>query len=96
MDTRIEQLLSQILAVLTPKEVSATFGSSTTTGTIAAGSLKISFINSGGVDATITSGGTTYTLEPSEIIDLDPGFGRRNNAVTFSATSTTLKYIVYR
>lgn len=96
MYTQTEKLLAQILDVLTPKEVSAVFGSSTSTGSIAAGALKISFINAGGADATITSGGTSYTLEPDEIISLDPGVGRRNDVVSFTATSTTLKYIIYR
>ena len=96
MDTRTDELLFKILEQLTPKEVFAVFGSSTTTGSVSAGCLKVSFINSGGANATVTSGGTSYTLEPDEIIILDPGIGRRNGLITFTATGTTLKYIIYR
>jgi len=92
----IEQNLVQILNVLTTREFSPMFYSSTTTGTIAAGASKISIVNSGGVNATITSAGTSYSLEPNEVIVLDPGFNRRNDIITFDATGTTIKYILYR
>ena len=92
----IEQILQSILNLLSPKEVSAKFTSSTTTGTIAAGATKISFINVGAANGTVTSNGTDYTLTPNEVITLDPGFARRNDKVTFDATGTTFKIIEYR
>lgn len=96
MDTRTDELLVKILEQLVPKEVYPVFGSSTTTGSISPGCLKVSFINAGAANTTITSGGTSYTLEPDEIIILDPGIGRRNGLITFTATGSTLKYIIYR
>jgi hypothetical protein len=91
----IEQSLDKIFNLFRPIGVSPTFGSSTTTGTINAGTSKISFRNSGGANATITSNGTSYTLEPDEIIVLEPGIHRFNKIITFDATGTTLKYIYY-
>lgn len=90
----IEKLLTAILQVFTTKTVSPVFGSSTTTGTVPPNS-KASFINVGGAAATITSNGTNYSLTPNEVITLDPGVARRNGAVTFDATGTTLKYVYY-
>lgn len=91
---KIEQLLAAMLSVFTVKNISPMFGSSTTTGTIAP-CAKVSFINSGGANATITSNGTSYTLSPGEAITLDPGLYRRNSVITFTATGTTLKYVYY-
>lgn len=93
--SKIEQLLSAILGLFTIKTVAPVFGSSTTTGTILE-CAKISFVNTGGANATITCEGTSYTLEPSEVIILEPGMNRRNEIITFVATGTTLKYILYR
>lgn len=94
--SRIEELLEKIVRAVVPLDMYAQFSSSTTTGTIAAGATKISIINSGGANATITSDGTNYTLEPNETLTLDPGFGRRNGIVTFNATGTTIKIVLYR
>ena len=90
----VEVLLKSVLEVLNPKTVAPVFGSSSGTGTINP-CAKVSFLNSGGTSATITSNGTSYTLEPSESITLDPGLNRRNDTITFTATGTTLKYIYY-
>lgn len=80
--------------MFTVKTIAPVFGNSSSTGTIAPCS-KVSFINSGAANATITSNGTSYTLVPNEIITLDPGTTRRNAVITFTATGTTLKYIYY-
>lgn len=94
--TEIENILGRILAIISPKDVEAKFTSSSTTGTIAQGATKISIINSGGANGTVTSNATNYTLTPNEVITLDPGFNRRNGIVTFDATGTTFKIIEYR
>lgn len=92
----IEKLIYNILQLLSPKTVTPMFGSATTTtGTIPPNS-KLSIINSGAADGTVTSNGTTYTLEPNEVIILDPGAFRRNEKVTFDVSSTTIKYIYYK
>jgi hypothetical protein len=96
MDKGTNYLLTKIVDIISQKEVAPIFGSSSSTGTFAAGASKISIINSGGANATITSAGTSYTLTPNETITLDPGFAKRNNVVTYNATGTTIKFIIYR
>lgn len=93
---RISQLLLNIIGIFTSKEVTPVFTSSTTTGTIAAGFSKISIFNSGAGTGTVTCEGTTYTMAIAEIINLDPGFLKKNPKVTFDATGTTFKIISYR
>lgn len=95
MNETTDLLLKEILALIKPRQTFPYFYSSTTTGTVAAGTIKISFTNSGGANVTITSNGTSYTLEPDEILDLDPGMNRVNNIITFDATGSTLKYVIY-
>lgn len=93
---KIEQLLNSILGLISPKEVTPMFGSaSATTGTIVPNS-KLSIINNGGANCTISSNGTDYTLEPNEVITLDPGAFRRNEKVTFDVSSSSIKYIYYK
>lgn len=94
--TDLESMVKVIQTLLTPKDVEAKFTSSTSTGTVYAGATKISFINSGAANGTVTSNGTSYTLTPNEVITLDPGFARRNGEVTYNATGTTFKIIEYR
>lgn len=93
---KISQFLKILIGIFTVKEVAPIFTSSTTTGTIAAGFSKISIFNSGAGTGTVTSAGTTYTMSISEIINLDPGFLRKNERITFDATGTTFKIISYR
>jgi len=95
VNEKTEQLLTEILSLLKPSRTSVIFGSSTTTGSFLSGASKISIRNSGGANATITSNGTSYTLEPDEIISLEGGITRINNLITFDATGTTIKYIIY-
>ena len=93
---KISTFLKTIIGILTTKEVSPIFVSSTTTGTIAAGTSSIAIYNSGASTGTVTSAGSTYTMATGEIIILEPGFARRNDVITYSATGTTFKIITYR
>jgi hypothetical protein len=93
---KIEQLLNTILGFLSTKTVTPMFGSAAaTTGTILP-CTKLSIINNGGANCTITSNGTSYTLEPNETITLDPGSFRRNEKVTFDVSASSIKYIYYK
>lgn len=94
--TDLEKSIDNIYGLLKPRNTFPVFVSSTTTGTIPEGTLKISFRNSGAANGTVTSNGTSYTLEPNEIITLDPGLNRKNDVITFTATGTTFKIIYYK
>lgn len=89
--------IKEVFALLRPIQVNPALATVTnTTATIAAGAIKISMINSGGANATITSGdASTYTLEPNETLTLDPGLNRLNGSITINATGTVVKYIKY-
>lgn len=88
-------ILTNIYNFFKPKAIFPVFVSSTTTGTIPTGTLKVAIRNSGAASGTVTANGTSYTLESQEIITLDPGFARRNDVITFTATGTTFKIIYY-
>lgn len=91
----IKIVLERIANYLKPSKARITFVSATGTGTIASNSLKAAFRNSGGANGTVTSNGTSYTLEPDEIIVLDPGYMKYNDTITYDGTGTTLKIIIY-
>lgn len=95
INEQTEVLLKELVEILKPRNTSVGFYTSTTTGSIPANSLKVYIKNTGATAATITSNSTTYSLAASETIDLNPGPSRYNNLITFDATGTTIKYIVY-
>ena len=92
----ISSKVSELTGFFKERKAELKFFSSTTTGTIVSNTKKVSIINAGGANATITAGGTNYSLTPNEVITLDPGPRFYNDTITFDATGTTIKYIVYR
>lgn len=93
--TDVLNILVSIYNFFKPKVIFPVFVSSTTTGTIPRGTSKVAIRNSGAASGTVTANSLSYTLESQEIITLDPGFTRKNDLITFTATGTTFKIIYY-